>query len=418
MQGNKRDSIADPDNFYRISRKLESFGGLYVYRDGIRILPYGNSDVDWLDIELRRNKGLGHYFFSYRRIYGAICLTRAENFALKEKAGREGFQKDKVYRQLKAILENLFMQLAADFYRKDADYGEHFQEKNSELKRLDAAKKKRDKQVGTKKKKLQKKLDSFFQKTFQQLPEGKVETLRLKVMSKMHVASTVSNPDEAAEKLLEAENYAREELSSIRQDYEIARPRGVSLSKNLEEDWVAFKNEQERLENEVFTPFARGISEELGVIAKEARVYIDQRRRLTDLIKQAANNRSATVKAEARLLEESASKTRRIAIDTARQAIQEFSSTVKNVEIDFAKQDLTDIDSKRAEELREMYESQIQQVGSKNTESLGRIREMLTSISENLENNADVEHLDLVEAMDSELQDLRQQADSDQGNWI
>ena len=39
--------------------------GVYVYRDRIRILPYGNSDVDWLDIEERRTKGASYYFFSH-----------------------------------------------------------------------------------------------------------------------------------------------------------------------------------------------------------------------------------------------------------------------------------------------------------------------------------------------------------------
>ncbi len=38
---------------------------------------------------------------------------------------------------------------------------------------------------------------------------------------------------------------------------------------------------------------------------------------------------------------------------------------------------------------------------------------MLTSISENLEKTADIEHLDVVEAMDKELQNLREQADTD-----
>ncbi len=73
LQGVQRESSADPDDWARLNQKLEKIGGLYVYRDRVRILDYGNSDVDWLDIELRRNKGMGYYFFSYRRIY---CVFR------------------------------------------------------------------------------------------------------------------------------------------------------------------------------------------------------------------------------------------------------------------------------------------------------------------------------------------------------
>ncbi len=38
-----------------MSGKTDKVGGLYIYRDGIRVLPYGNSDVDWLDIEKKKN---------------------------------------------------------------------------------------------------------------------------------------------------------------------------------------------------------------------------------------------------------------------------------------------------------------------------------------------------------------------------
>ena len=47
-----------------------SMGGLYIYRDGIRVLPYGDTDYDWLDIELRRTKSARHYYFSHRKMFG------------------------------------------------------------------------------------------------------------------------------------------------------------------------------------------------------------------------------------------------------------------------------------------------------------------------------------------------------------
>ena len=413
LQGNRSESKADPEDYNRINTKLDQIGGIYVYRDGIRILPYGNTDFDWLNIETRRNKGMTHYFFSYRRVYGAVCLTREKNGQLQEKAGREGFQKDKVYRQLKDILEHLFVQLAADFFRKGADFGDYFRERKTELDRLDKARNKRDKQVGTKRKKLAKALDLFFQNTSQQLPEAEIDTLRLQVHARMEAASKIDNPDEAAEELLEAENEANRRLTEIRNSYQIAKPRGVGLTKQLVRDWSAFQREQERLESELFSPLSKEVAESLGKMAEEARIYIDQRRRLKKLIKQVTDNRELEVKSEAIMLEKTAAETRRIAIDTARNAIQEFRNIVKKVETDFAEQDFADISPQHAEEIREMYEFRIEEVGQRNTESLGRVREMLTSISENLKKTADIEHLDMVEAMDQELQNLREQADTD-----
>ncbi|MCD6297472.1 MAG: ATP-binding protein [Deltaproteobacteria bacterium] len=40
LQGNQRESMADPDDYSKLNRKLEQIGGLYVYRDRIRILPW------------------------------------------------------------------------------------------------------------------------------------------------------------------------------------------------------------------------------------------------------------------------------------------------------------------------------------------------------------------------------------------
>ncbi len=413
LQGNKSESNADPDDYSRINSKLEQIGGIYVYRDGIRILPYGNTDFDWLSIETRRNRGMTHYFFSYRRIYGAVCLTREENGRLQEKAGREGFQKDKVYRQLKEIVEHLFIQLAADFFRKDADFGDYFRERKDELDRLDKARRKRDKQVGTKRQKLAEALDVFFKRTSQGLPKAETDTLRWQIHARMTSAAKIENPDEAAEELLEAENDAQRRLAEIRRSYQVAKPRGIGLTKQLDRDWSAYQREQERLEAELFSPLSKEVAENLGKMAEEARIYIDQRRRLKNLIDQVAKDRESEVKSEASMLEKTAADTRRIAIDTARNAIQEFRNIVKKVEIDFAEQDFADISPQHAEDLRQMYELRIEEVGQRNTESLGRVRELLTSISENLEQTADVGHLDMVEAMDQELQGLREQSDTD-----
>lgn len=413
LQGNQRESKAEPDDFARISGKLDRIGGLYVYRDGIRILPYGNSDIDWLEIEERRNKGFSYYFFSYRRIYGAVSLTRKYNGNLHEKAGREGFQKDKAYRQLKAMLENIFIQLAADFFRKDADYGDYFNNRKTELERLEFARRKREKHAKTKRGNLSSALDVFFQKTGQKLPETEIAELKKHINVRMNIAAQKDNPDEAAEELLAAENEANHRLLDIRSSYQIAKPRGVALTKQLFRDWTLYQQEQKRLEDEVFAPYARDVADRLGEMAKEARIYIDQRRRLQRLIKQVSDAKQSAVKLEANKLEATAGETRRVAINTARAAIQELQNVITKVDSDFARQDLSTISTDKAEEIRQMYESRIENVGRKNLETLGSLREMLAGIAENIGQKSDVSQLEMLEAMDEELQNLREQTDSD-----
>jgi len=90
---------------------MNRIGGLYIYRDGIRVLPYGNNDYDFLDMERNRTKSAAYYYFSYRRIFGVIELDRVQNGQLHEKAGREGFRENRAYRQFRDILKRFFIRM-------------------------------------------------------------------------------------------------------------------------------------------------------------------------------------------------------------------------------------------------------------------------------------------------------------------
>jgi hypothetical protein len=102
MQGNLSDTSVELSEFQRISNKLEKISGLY-YKHSIRILPYRDNSVDFLDIELRRNKGSDYYYFSYRRMFGVIEISKDNNPNLIEKAGREGLRENKAYKEFKSI---------------------------------------------------------------------------------------------------------------------------------------------------------------------------------------------------------------------------------------------------------------------------------------------------------------------------
>ena len=414
LQGNQRESMADPDDWARLTQKLDKIGGIYVYRDRIRILPYGNSGVDWLDIEQRRNKGFSYYFFSYRRIYGAVCLTKQRNAALREKAGREGFQKDKAYRQFNSVLENLFIQLAADFFRKEAPLGGYFQERKDELERLELARRKQEQQTTTKRNKLTGALDVFFSKTQEAIPETEIAALRQHVQNRMKIASEMSDPDDASAELLAAEREANVKLGELRAIYTIARPRGVGLTKKLATEWEAYQMEQARLEEEVFNPFVKTVGETLGSMAAQAKIYIDQRRRLQELIQNVADKQNALMRTEATALQKTTGDTRRAGVNTARSALKELRDAIEEVKEDLAHRDLSDLRPEQIEEVRSTYEQRIDAVALRNTEKLGSVRELLASIAEGLEQRMEISQFDMAEAMETELQSLREQADTDE----
>lgn len=125
FEGEKKNSLLSEEEFDIIDNKLGSFGGLYIYRDHFRVLPYGRTESDFLEFEKRRSLGAGYYFFSHRRFMGYISLTRNSNYDLKDKAGREGFVQNRAYREFKQNLIEFFSDIAKRYMRKTKEGDEN-----------------------------------------------------------------------------------------------------------------------------------------------------------------------------------------------------------------------------------------------------------------------------------------------------
>ena len=63
---------------------------IYLYRDGVRVYPYGDRDDDWLNIDVTRGTGRAGDFFSNDQIVGWIDITQEGNPYLRDKTNREG----------------------------------------------------------------------------------------------------------------------------------------------------------------------------------------------------------------------------------------------------------------------------------------------------------------------------------------
>lgn len=63
---------------------------VYLYRDGIRVMPYGDPDDDWLSIDVIRGTKRASSFFSNDQIVGCIDISQKDNPQLKDKTNREG----------------------------------------------------------------------------------------------------------------------------------------------------------------------------------------------------------------------------------------------------------------------------------------------------------------------------------------
>ena len=63
---------------------------IYLYRDGIRVLPYGDPEDDWLKIDVTRGTVKADEFLSNDQVVGCIYITQKNNPNLVDKTNREG----------------------------------------------------------------------------------------------------------------------------------------------------------------------------------------------------------------------------------------------------------------------------------------------------------------------------------------
>lgn len=245
-------STLPADDHVRMTQKLNMLGGLYIYRDGIRIQPYGDTTYDWLDIEYRRSKGAGHYYFSHRKMFGAVELTSRRNTALKEKAGREGFMENAGYREFKDILKSFLQTVAANFFRDEGTYAAVYTERRLEFDAMHKAEQRRRQQVRVQRQRLSTDLDAFFVAVADGKPTSEVEEVAEKLDIALQSLPTQESHERAA-MVQRLETQANHELRDIKERYRIIRPR-VSLTKATRTDWERYRTKYIDLSTTVFDP--------------------------------------------------------------------------------------------------------------------------------------------------------------------
>lgn len=109
-----------PEEFQQYKQLAERYSGFMVFRDGLRVLPYGRTDNDFFDIESRRSKSAGREFWNHRQMFGRLSITRRHNPNLTDKAGREGLLDNRAAKTLKALVSNILKQSARRYFGSEA----------------------------------------------------------------------------------------------------------------------------------------------------------------------------------------------------------------------------------------------------------------------------------------------------------
>lgn len=87
-----------------VKKDLDDLCGISIYRDNIRVLPYGNHNNDWVRLDMRRvnNPTLR---LSNNQIVGYISIGLDANPYLKDQSNREGIVESEAFEDLKECIK-------------------------------------------------------------------------------------------------------------------------------------------------------------------------------------------------------------------------------------------------------------------------------------------------------------------------
>lgn len=411
VQGVANESRMARERWVDLIEKLDRMGGLYIYRNGIRILPYGNTDNDFLNIEERRNLGAGYYFFSYRRMFGAIELPPESSRRLIEKAGREGFRENRAYRQFRTILEDFLVQLAADFFRTDSTRGEYIQVKK-DLDRQAKAREQRAAQSLSKRRALESNLAAVADQLSSGQAEIEVTETIDRLGHELESAIRLSDPDAQLREILRIERAAHSRLSGLVEELRVPQPRGFALTLALRRGLAAHKVEYTRFNDEVLKP-AYAIIEEM--IARATHNLAASRRRRFDAAAEDASTTARQAIAErSRASHDQLRATNQKINEAVRLALADLESELNDIAQRVQRTDLADLADADIVRLRLAFDSEIEAISQQKQQQLDAIAEQLRGIAvEPDETGQLLTQIDIADAVEEELLVLQERAEAD-----
>ena len=379
LEGESRHSTIPHEEHARLASKAEQLGGLYIYRNGIRVLPFGDTDYDWLDIEFRRTKSAYYYYFSHRKMFGSVEIDAVRNRELREKAGREGFQQNKAYRQFRSILQNFFLQMAADFFRTEGVHAETFDLRKTELSKEDEARRRRERQVLERRRKFADSLNGFFDRLARDAPQEEALELTEGVAAELRSVCGIADGRMAARKVLELERRAQSDIRELEARYRISRPR-IGLSKAVLRDWSVYNTEFASLQKNVFRQARELVEDIIGEETRKARLSLGRRVRTEAALEGLGQEARRTTGESSREVRSEADRVAAGAREAAGKSIRIVESELRKVLSEFQRIDLANMPDEMFVETRDALESRILKITEDQSALLRSVLEQLRTI--------------------------------------
>jgi hypothetical protein len=116
------DFDANQNDFFGLSKEDKEIvrsHRIFLYRDNVRVQPYGAPNDDWLQIDRMRAKDKAGNMFGNDQIVGQIKITKTGNKNLKDKTSREGIIEDTIaFEQLSKIVKAILSFIRIKIYQR------------------------------------------------------------------------------------------------------------------------------------------------------------------------------------------------------------------------------------------------------------------------------------------------------------
>lgn len=113
-------------------KDLDAAFGVSIFRDGLRMLPYGEPDDDWLSLDeeryLRPTETTGR-----RNIIGAVEISQEQNPNLRDKTNREGLIENSAFLDLRRLVKAAMLSVVVKEWSSDRDVIEGVQQEKRRL---------------------------------------------------------------------------------------------------------------------------------------------------------------------------------------------------------------------------------------------------------------------------------------------
>ena len=116
------DFAAEKESTYYLDKKDKETikeHRIYLYRDHIRVAPYGDPDNDWLEIDKKRGVGRAGDYLSNDQVVGFVDISKHGNPRLKDKTNREGLiEEGNATRDFIVLLHSFLLFIRQHAYRQ------------------------------------------------------------------------------------------------------------------------------------------------------------------------------------------------------------------------------------------------------------------------------------------------------------